>query len=65
MDLGLKGKVAFVAGGSQGLGKAVAMEMCREGAKVVICGLDDPELPGAVEEVRSAPEGRSSGYRRT
>jgi 3-oxoacyl-[acyl-carrier protein] reductase len=54
MDLGLKGKVAFVAGGSQGLGKAVAMELCREGARVAICALDDPELPKAVEEIRQA-----------
>ncbi|GLI34577.1 SDR family oxidoreductase [Desulforhabdus amnigena] len=54
MDLGLKGKVAFIAGGSQGLGKAVTMEMCREGAKVAICALDDPELPKAVEEIRAA-----------
>jgi 3-oxoacyl-[acyl-carrier protein] reductase len=54
MDLGLKGKVAFVAGASQGLGKAVAMELCREGARVAICGLDDPELPKAVEEIRNA-----------
>lgn len=54
MDLGLKGKVAFVAGGSQGLGKAVATEMGREGAKVVICALDDPELPTAVEEIKAA-----------
>jgi 3-oxoacyl-[acyl-carrier protein] reductase len=54
MDLGLKGKVAFVAGASQGLGKAVAMELCREGARVAICGLDDPELPKAVEEIRKA-----------
>lgn len=54
MDLGLKGKVAFIAGGSQGLGKAVTMEMCREGAKVAICALDDPELPLAVEEIRAA-----------
>lgn len=54
MDLGLKGKVAFVAGGSQGLGKAVAMELCREGSRVAICALDDPELPKAVEEIRQA-----------
>jgi len=37
MDLGLKGKVALVAGGSQGLGLAVAMDFAREGAKVAIC----------------------------
>jgi 3-oxoacyl-[acyl-carrier protein] reductase len=54
MDLGLKGKVAFIAGGSQGLGKAVAMEMSREGARIAICALDDPELPAAVEEIRAA-----------
>jgi 3-oxoacyl-[acyl-carrier protein] reductase len=54
MDLGLQGKVAFVAGGSQGLGKAVALELCREGARVAICALDDPELPKAVEEIRQA-----------
>lgn len=53
MDLGLKGKVAFIAGGSQGLGKAVAMEMGREGARLAICALDDPELPKAVEEIKS------------
>lgn len=61
MDLGLKGKVAFVAGGSQGLGKAVAMEMSREGAKIVICGLDDPELPKAVEEIATATGGEILG----
>ncbi|NTU48883.1 MAG: SDR family oxidoreductase [Syntrophobacteraceae bacterium] len=61
MDLGLKGKVAFVAGGSQGLGKAVAMDMAREGAKVVICGLDDPELPKAVEEIHGATGGEVIG----
>jgi len=61
MDLGLKGKVAFVAGGSQGLGKAVATQMSREGAKVVICGLDDPELPKAVEEIRTATGGEILG----
>jgi 3-oxoacyl-[acyl-carrier protein] reductase len=53
MDLGLKGKVALIAGGSQGLGKAVAVEMGREGAVVAICALDDPELPKAVEEIKA------------
>jgi 3-oxoacyl-[acyl-carrier protein] reductase len=54
MNLGLAGKVAFIAGGSQGLGKAAALEMSREGARIVIGALDDPELPGAVEEIRAA-----------
>lgn len=61
MDLGLKGKVAFIAGGSQGLGRAVAMDMCREGARIAICALDDPELPAAVEEVKAATGGEIIG----
>jgi len=51
MDLGLKNKVAFVAGGSQGLGKAVALELVREDAQVAICALDDKSLPAAKEEI--------------
>lgn len=37
MDLGLKGKVALVAGASRGLGREVARSLAREGAKVGIC----------------------------
>jgi 3-oxoacyl-[acyl-carrier protein] reductase len=54
MDLGLKGKVALVAGGSQGLGLAVATDFAREGAKVAICALDDPHLPEAAEAIKKA-----------
>jgi len=61
MDLGLRDKVAIVAGGSQGLGKAVAMEMSREGARVAIGALDDPELPNAVEEIHAATGGEIFG----
>jgi len=61
MDLGLQGKVALVAGGSQGLGKAVATELSREGAKIVICALDDPELPHAVEEISALTGGEIIG----
>lgn len=37
MDLGIKGKVAFVAAASKGLGRAVAEELAREGASLIIC----------------------------
>ncbi|HUQ48412.1 MAG TPA: SDR family oxidoreductase [Gemmatimonadaceae bacterium] len=36
MDLGLRGKVAFIAAGSKGLGRAVAEELAAEGASVAI-----------------------------
>jgi 3-oxoacyl-[acyl-carrier protein] reductase len=52
MDLGLKGKAALVAGGSMGLGRAVALELAREGAKVAIGALDDPHLNEAAELIR-------------
>ncbi len=52
MDLGLKGKTALVAGGSMGLGKAVALELGREGARIAIGSLDDAYLPQAAEEIR-------------
>jgi len=38
MDLGLKNKVALVAASSQGLGRAVAEELAKEGASLIICG---------------------------
>lgn len=37
MELGLSGKVAFVAAASKGLGRAIAEELAAEGADVAIC----------------------------
>jgi len=37
LDLGLTGKVVIVTGGSAGLGRAAAMRLAREGARVSIC----------------------------
>ena len=36
MDLQLRGKIAVVTGSSKGLGYATALQLAREGARVVI-----------------------------
>lgn len=62
MDLGLEGKVALVAGGSSGIGLAVATELAREGAHVAIAGRDAEKLRIAVEGLRQvAGGGRITG----
>lgn len=57
MDLGLKNKVALVGASSQGLGKAVAVELAKEGAHVVICGRNNDTLQQAATEIESAGTG--------
>jgi 3-oxoacyl-[acyl-carrier protein] reductase len=44
MDLGLGGKIALVAGASQGIGRAIALGFAREGAKVSICARGEAQL---------------------
>lgn len=51
MDLGLKGRVAFVAGGSKGLGRATAHALAQEGANVAICARGEVELQRTAEEL--------------
>src|SRR5688572_26564670 len=52
MDLGLKGKVAIVTGGSDGIGKATAIELAREGARVAICARRAAPVAQTVEELQ-------------
>jgi len=53
MDLGLKGKVAFVAAGSQGLGRAVADELAQEGASLIVNSRSEERLRAVCEEIRT------------
>jgi 3-oxoacyl-[acyl-carrier protein] reductase len=57
MDLGLKAKVALVAAASKGLGRAAAMELAREGARVVICARTEAVLRVAADEIERATGG--------
>lgn len=52
MDLGLKDKVAIVAASSQGLGKAVAFGLAREGAKLALCSRNAEAIQAVADAIR-------------
>lgn len=53
MELGLQDTVAFVAGASQGLGKAIALGLAQEGCKVALCSRRADELAQVANEIKS------------
>ena len=57
MDLGIKNRVALVAASSKGLGKAVALQLSREGAKVMICARNKEMLLKTRDEIASETGG--------
>ncbi len=57
MDLGIKNKVAFVASSSRGLGKAVALRLSMEGAKVAVCGRNEQPINSARDDIISETGG--------
>src|SRR5262249_13792743 len=54
LDLGLMGKVAIVTGGSAGLGRAAALRLVREGARVSICARRKEGLERTADRIRHA-----------
>ena len=56
MDLGLKNKVALVAAGSRGLGRAVAEELATEGASLVLCARDVNTLTETAASIADASD---------
>lgn len=52
MDLGLRGKVALVAAASQGMGRATALTLAKEGCKLAMCARNQGPLDAAADAIR-------------
>src|SRR4051812_8815020 len=55
MDLGIADKVALVTGGSQGIGRAIAAELAREGARVAISSRSRERIDEAAADIGATP----------
>jgi 3-oxoacyl-[acyl-carrier protein] reductase len=58
LDTGLAGKCALVAGGSSGIGLAIAIELAKEGAHVAIGAREPDRLAEAEQAVKEVASGR-------
>lgn len=56
MDLGLGGRACVVTGASSGIGRATALQLCAEGAKVLLVARGEGRLAAATEEAARAAE---------
>jgi NAD(P)-dependent dehydrogenase (short-subunit alcohol dehydrogenase family) len=54
MELGLKGKVVLVTGGSKGIGLACALGFAAEGARIAICSRSRENIDKASAEIKEA-----------
>src|SRR6202012_1035131 len=54
MDLKLKGKTALVTGGSEGIGKGIAIALAKEGVDVAICARRKDVLEATAAEIGRA-----------
>ncbi len=53
MDMGLNNKTALITGSTKGIGKAIAIELAKEGVNVLINGRNYEEVEQIVNEIKS------------
>ena len=53
----LRGKRAIISGGTTGIGRAIAVLLASEGARVFICGRDEQHLADGLERIRGVGAG--------
>jgi 3-oxoacyl-[acyl-carrier protein] reductase len=56
MDLGLKGRACVVTGASSGIGRETALQLCGEGAKVLLVARGEERLAAVTEEASRSAE---------
>ena len=61
MDLNLKGKNAIVCGSTQGIGKAIAVELAQMGASVILVARNEAKL-NAVRNELDTSQGQDHNY---
>jgi 3-oxoacyl-[acyl-carrier protein] reductase len=54
MDLGIRGKTALVTGASQGIGRAIALGLAQEGARVLLVARSAEKLERLVQEIKAS-----------
>ncbi|MCD4817950.1 MAG: SDR family oxidoreductase [Candidatus Cloacimonetes bacterium] len=62
MDLQIKDKIALITAASKGLGKAVALRLSQEGAKVIICSRNKESISKTEQEISQKTGGIVKSY---
>lgn len=60
MDLGLAGRTCLVTGASSGIGRVTALQLCAEGANVLLVARSEERLAAVVEEAEASGGGAAA-----